>query len=83
MFTNWLDNYVDGWGMTDGLSLWLLGASIVNDATQIDKLDAWTHSKKPLETPSRRPLPSLFRQTWRTHPVGYSKKPTQKSPKKS
>jgi 3-methyladenine DNA glycosylase AlkD len=45
MFTSWLDNYVDSWGMTDGLSLWLLGASIVNDATQIDKLDAWTRSK--------------------------------------
>jgi 3-methyladenine DNA glycosylase AlkD len=45
MFTNWLDNYVDSWGMTDGLSLWLLGASIANDPTLIDQLDAWTRSK--------------------------------------
>jgi 3-methyladenine DNA glycosylase AlkD len=45
LFTNWLDKYVDNWGMTDGLSLWLLGASIANDATLIDKLDPWTRSK--------------------------------------
>jgi 3-methyladenine DNA glycosylase AlkD len=45
LFTNWLDKYVDNWGMTDGLSLWLLGASIANDATLIDKLDSWTRSK--------------------------------------
>jgi 3-methyladenine DNA glycosylase AlkD len=45
LFTGWLDRYVDGWGMTDGLSLWLLGASIANDPTLIDKLDPWTRSK--------------------------------------
>jgi len=45
LFTSWLDRYVDNWGLTDGLSLWLLGASIANDATLIDKLDAWTRSK--------------------------------------
>ena len=44
LFTHWLDRYVDNWSMTDGLSLWLLGASIANDATLIDKLDAWTRS---------------------------------------
>lgn len=45
LFTRWLDRYVDNWGMTDGLSLWLLGASIANDATLIEQLDSWTRSK--------------------------------------
>jgi 3-methyladenine DNA glycosylase AlkD len=45
LFTHWLDRYVDNWGLTDGLSLWLLGASIANDETLIDKLDSWTRSK--------------------------------------
>jgi 3-methyladenine DNA glycosylase AlkD len=45
LFTSWLDRYVDNWGLTDGLSLWLLGASIANDATLIDQLDSWTRSK--------------------------------------
>jgi hypothetical protein len=27
LFTRWLDRYVDNWAHTDGLSLWLLGAS--------------------------------------------------------
>jgi 3-methyladenine DNA glycosylase AlkD len=45
LFTRWLDRYVDNWAHTDGLSLWLLGASIANDATLIDKLDSWTSSK--------------------------------------
>jgi len=45
MFTRWLDRYVHNWGHTDGLSLWLLGASIANDASLIDSLDAWTRSQ--------------------------------------
>ncbi len=45
LFTRWLDRYVDNWAQTDGLALWLLGASIANDATLIDKLDSWTRSK--------------------------------------
>jgi len=45
LFTRWLDRYVDNWAHTDGLSLWLLGASIANDATLVDKLDSWTRSK--------------------------------------
>lgn len=45
LFTRWLDRYVDNWAHTDGLALWLLGASIANDATLIDKLDSWTRSK--------------------------------------
>jgi 3-methyladenine DNA glycosylase AlkD len=45
LFTRWLDRYVDNWGLTDGLSLWLLGASIENAPALIDKLDSWTRSK--------------------------------------
>jgi len=45
MFTRWLDRNVHNWGMTDGVSLWLLGASIQNDPSLIDHLDAWTRSK--------------------------------------
>lgn len=45
LFTRWLDRYVDNWALTDGLALWLLGASIANDATLIDKLDSWTQAK--------------------------------------
>jgi 3-methyladenine DNA glycosylase AlkD len=45
LFTRWLDRYVDNWGLTDGVSLWLLGASIANDPSLIDKLDSWTRSK--------------------------------------
>ncbi len=45
LFTRWLDRYVDNWAHTDGLSLWLLGASIANDGALVDKLDAWTTSK--------------------------------------
>jgi 3-methyladenine DNA glycosylase AlkD len=45
LFTRWLDRYVGNWAHTDGLSLWLLGASIANDATLIAKLDSWTRSK--------------------------------------
>jgi 3-methyladenine DNA glycosylase AlkD len=45
LFARWLDRYVDNWAHTDGLALWLLGASIANDAALIDKLDPWTRSK--------------------------------------
>jgi 3-methyladenine DNA glycosylase AlkD len=45
LFTRWLDRYVHNWAHTDGLSLWLFGASIANDPSLIDKLDSWTRSK--------------------------------------
>jgi 3-methyladenine DNA glycosylase AlkD len=45
MFSRWLDRYVDNWGLTDGLSLWLLGACIANDPSLIDHFDPWTRSK--------------------------------------
>jgi 3-methyladenine DNA glycosylase AlkD len=45
LFTRWLDRYVRNWSHTDGLALWLLGASIANDPALIDKLDSWTRAK--------------------------------------
>jgi 3-methyladenine DNA glycosylase AlkD len=45
MFTGWLDRYVADWSLTDGLSQWLLGGCISNDASLIGELDAWTRSK--------------------------------------
>jgi 3-methyladenine DNA glycosylase AlkD len=45
MFTGWLDRYVNEWGLTDGLSLWLLGASIGNHPSLIAKLHPWTRSE--------------------------------------
>jgi 3-methyladenine DNA glycosylase AlkD len=45
LFTRWLDRYVKNWGHTDGLSLWLLGASIANEPLLIGELDGWTKSK--------------------------------------
>ena len=54
LFTRWLDRYVDNWGHTDGLSLWLLGASIANDPTLIDKLDRLDAIEESMEAPRRR-----------------------------
>jgi 3-methyladenine DNA glycosylase AlkD len=45
VFTQWLDRYVGNWGHTDGVSLWMLGASIANDPSLIARLDPWTKSK--------------------------------------
>jgi len=45
LFTRWLDRYVNNWGHTDGLALWLLGASIANDPTLIEGLGPWTGSR--------------------------------------
>lgn len=46
LFTRWLDQYVNNWGHTDGLSLWLLGACIKNEPELIRKLLPWTKAKK-------------------------------------
>jgi 3-methyladenine DNA glycosylase AlkD len=45
LFTRWLDEYVNNWGLTDGLSLWLLGASIENEPSLVKKLLPWTRAK--------------------------------------
>lgn len=38
LFTRWLERYVQNWAHCDGLALWLLGASIANDAALLEKL---------------------------------------------
>ncbi len=45
MFAGWLDRFVNDWSLTDGISQWLLGGCIANDASLIGDLDAWTRSK--------------------------------------
>jgi len=45
LFTRWLDRYVHNWAHTDGLALWLLGASVANQPGLMAELDAWTASR--------------------------------------
>lgn len=45
LFTRWLGRYVNNWGHTDALSLWLLGACVANEPRLIAEIDAWTKSK--------------------------------------
>jgi hypothetical protein len=61
LFTRWVDRYVDNWAHTDGLSLWLLGASIVNDATLVNKLDSWSTPGQSSASPL---LSSKMKTTW-------------------
>lgn len=46
LFTRWLDDHVNNWGHTDGLSLWLLGGAIRNHPELVKKLLPWTRAKK-------------------------------------
>jgi 3-methyladenine DNA glycosylase AlkD len=46
LFTRWVDEYVNNWGLTDGVSLWLLGGAIQNDPALVKKLLPWTRAKK-------------------------------------
>ena len=45
MFENWLDRYVTNWGHCDGVSTWLIAASIANRPELVTKLASWTKSK--------------------------------------
>lgn len=45
VFTQWLEKYVHNWGHTDGLSLWLLGASVANEPELIGQLYRWIGSR--------------------------------------
>jgi 3-methyladenine DNA glycosylase AlkD len=45
MFEQWLDKYVNNWSSTDGVSSWLLAASIEKRPELIPKLSKWTKSK--------------------------------------
>ncbi len=45
MFEQWLDRYVTNWSNCDGVSTWLLAASIANRPGLADRLAPWTKSK--------------------------------------
>jgi 3-methyladenine DNA glycosylase AlkD len=42
LFESWLDRYVHNWANCDGLSSWLLAASIANEPALIARLHPWT-----------------------------------------
>lgn len=45
MFEQWIDRYVGNWAHTDGVSTWLIAASIANRPGLADRLARWTRSK--------------------------------------
>ena len=45
MFEQWLDRYVRNWSHCDGVSTWLIAASISNRPGLADRLAGWTKSK--------------------------------------
>jgi 3-methyladenine DNA glycosylase AlkD len=45
MFERWIDRYVRNWSHCDGVSTWLIAASIANRPGLADRLAAWTKSK--------------------------------------
>ena len=45
MFEQWLDRYVRNWGHCDGVSTWLIAASIANRPELLTRLARWTKSK--------------------------------------
>ncbi len=47
MFERWLDRYVKNWGHCDGVSTWLIAASIANRPELLTELPRWTKSKNP------------------------------------
>jgi 3-methyladenine DNA glycosylase AlkD len=45
MFEKWIDRYVRNWSHCDGVSTWLIAASIANRPGLADRLPVWTRSK--------------------------------------
>ena len=45
LFECWINRYVHNWAHCDGVSGWLLAASIGNEPELIDKLPSWTRSR--------------------------------------
>ncbi len=45
MFEQWIDRYVRNWSHCDGVSTWLIAASIANRPGLADRLAHWTKSK--------------------------------------
>jgi 3-methyladenine DNA glycosylase AlkD len=44
MFERWIDRYVHNWAHCDGVSSWLIAASIANEPSLMDLLPPWTRS---------------------------------------
>lgn len=44
MFEQWIDRYVRNWSHCDGVSTWLIAASIANEPGLADRLARWTKS---------------------------------------
>lgn len=44
LFERWIDRYVHNWAHCDGVSSWLLAASIANEPSLMDLLPPWTVS---------------------------------------
>ncbi|MBK5294709.1 MAG: DNA alkylation repair protein [Acidobacteriia bacterium] len=44
LFEKWIDRYVTNWGHCDGVALYLLGASVLNEPELSAELPAWTAS---------------------------------------
>ena len=44
-FEAWMDRYVRNWAHCDGLSTWLIAASIANEPKLIKRLERWTRSR--------------------------------------
>jgi len=44
LFERWLDRFVNTWATCDGLSTWLIAASLQNEPKLIGELEAWTRS---------------------------------------
>jgi 3-methyladenine DNA glycosylase AlkD len=45
LFEGWIDRYVTNWANCDGVSSWLVAASIGNEPTLIPGLTSWTRSR--------------------------------------
>jgi 3-methyladenine DNA glycosylase AlkD len=44
LFERWIDRYVHNWAHCDGVSTWLIAASLANDPSLLSNLPAWTES---------------------------------------
>ena len=45
LFERWIDRYVNNWAHCDGVSAWLLAASIANEPALKAQLQGWTNSR--------------------------------------
>jgi len=47
LFERWIDRFVDNWGHCDGVSIYLLGATILNHPELSSELPEWASSPNP------------------------------------